>query len=108
MSKMVRHGRQRGSKGLRSVAVSAVALVVAALVLGSEAVFLPGFHANDYDKGEWVSPRMSEMRSSHTFIPYKYNSLGAVCVPPNGYQSLEENLGEYLLGIFFIIISFNF
>ena len=59
--------------------------------------YVPGVAPTDFKEGGVIDVKAIKMTSSHTQLPYEYDSL-PFCEPPGGRIYKTENLGEILRG----------
>ena len=68
------------------------------LVHSSSGLNLPGNAPREYKEGENIDLKVSKLTSDVYQVPYEYYYLN-FCPPENGItQSMDENLGQILLG----------
>eukprot|EP00924_Labyrinthula_sp_SR-Ha-C_P015166 snap_masked-scaffold_9-processed-gene-10.12-mRNA-1 protein AED:0.01 eAED:0.01 QI:0/-1/0/1/-1/1/1/0/622 len=59
--------------------------------------YIPGVAPKEFQDNELVTLYVNKITSTHTQLPYKYNSL-PVCKVPGSTDKMRENLGEILSG----------
>jgi transmembrane 9 superfamily protein 2/4 len=73
------------------------AVVVASLLGGAGAFYIPGVQPQEFKKGDAVTMKVNAMTSIHTQIPKDFYRL-PFCKPMEGPKMASENLGEFLTG----------
>eukprot|EP00934_Nitzschia_sp_Nitz4_P006920 Nitzschia sp. Nitz4//scaffold46_size129759//92396//94351//NITZ4_003516-RA/size129759-processed-gene-0.146-mRNA-1//1//CDS//3329552640//6910//frame0 len=72
-------------------------LVVASLLAGTNAFYIPGVQPDEFAPGDVVELKVNAMTSIHTQIPKNYYKL-PFCEPEGGPTMASEKLGEFITG----------